>query len=137
MVQCLQAPLLLPPSQALQRYSGLPAASGHPSGPAPVQAGGLYTYSIIQGNYVGSDTATTNLQNVDPLFRDAANGDYHLQSVDCESLESSPGIDAGDPSMGDYVLDCATAGLGTKLTDIGAYGGEGNRWVSVGRGFEG
>ncbi len=92
------------------------------------QAGGLYTYSIIQGNYVGSDTATTNLQNVEPLFRDAANGDYHLQSTACGYDADSPGIDAGDPSIGDFVLDCSSAGLGTELSDIGAYGGAGNWW---------
>jgi len=92
------------------------------------QAAGLYTYSIIQGNYVGSDTATTNFQNVDPLFRDAANNDYHLQSIACGNVANSPGIDAGDPNIGDFVLDCASAGLGTKLSDIGAYGGEGNWW---------
>ncbi len=92
------------------------------------QAGGLYTYSIIQGNYVGSDTATTNLQNVNPLFRDAANDDYHLQSIACGNAANSPGIDAGDPNISDFVLDCASAGLGTKLSDIGAYGGAGNWW---------
>jgi len=92
------------------------------------QADGLYTYSIIQGNYIGSDTATTNLQNVDPLFRDAANNDYHLQSIACGNAANSPGIDAGDPNIGDLILDCASAGLGTKLSDIGAYGGEGNWW---------
>ena len=96
------------------------------------QAGGFYTYSIIQGNYVGSDTATTNLQNVDPLFRDAANDDYHLQSIACGYGADSPGIDAGDPNIGDYVLDCETGGLGTMRSDIGAYGGAGNWWdISV------
>ena len=92
------------------------------------QAGGLYTYSIIQGNYVGSDTATTNFQNIDPLFRDAINGDYHLQSIACGYSAASPAIDAGDPNIGDYVLDCETAGLGTTKSDIGAYGGADNWW---------
>ncbi len=86
------------------------------------QAGGLYTYSIIQGNYVGSDTATTNLQNVDPLFRDAENGDYHLQSGDCGYAFNSPGIDAGHPDSLDAVIDCQQ-GLGTVRADIGFYGG--------------
>jgi uncharacterized delta-60 repeat protein len=92
------------------------------------QAGGLYTYSIIQGNYVGSDEATTNIENIDPLFRDASNGDYHLQSTSCGSPSNSPGIDAGDPNIRDYILDCASAGLSTTLSDIGAYGGDNNRW---------
>ncbi len=92
------------------------------------QAGGLYTYSIIQGNYVGQDTASTNLDNVDPLFRDAANGDYHLQSASCGYNSDSPAIDAGHPAISDLVLDCATAGLGTLASDMGAYGGANNWW---------
>ena len=44
------------------------------------------TYSIVEGAWPG----TGNL-NADPLFVNAASGDYHLQSA-------SPGIDAGDPS---------------------------------------
>jgi len=92
------------------------------------QAGGLYTYSIIQGNYVGSETATTNFQNADPLFRDAANNDYRLQSIACGGAFNSPGIDTGDPTIADLVLDCETAGLGTYSSDIGAYGGQSNWW---------
>ncbi len=92
------------------------------------QASGLYTYSIIQGNYVGQDTASTNLDNVDPLFRDAANGDYHLQSSACGYNSDSPAIDAGDPNIGDFLLDCETAGLGGISSDIGAYGGVDNWW---------
>ncbi|MCK5816890.1 MAG: T9SS type A sorting domain-containing protein [Candidatus Marinimicrobia bacterium] len=92
------------------------------------QAGGFYSYSIIQGNYVGSDTATTNLQNYDPLFRSASTGDYRLQSTDCGSFYNSPGIDAGDPNISDWVMDCASAGLGESRSDIGAYGGAGNWW---------
>ncbi len=92
------------------------------------QAGGIYTYSIIQGNYVGQDDPNTNLRNYDPVFRDVANGDYHLQSVACGDFFDSPGIDAGDPSIADYVLDCETGGLGTALSDMGAYGGAANRW---------
>ncbi len=96
------------------------------------QAGGLYTYSIIQGNYVGQDTSSTNLDNVDPLFRDAANGDYHLQSISCGFALNSPGIDTGVPQISDFVLDCESAGLGTIASDIGAYGGADNQWdISV------
>ena len=92
------------------------------------QAGGLYTYSIVQGNYVGQDTSTTNLENVDPLFRDAANGDYHLQSTGCGYSSSSQAIDAGSPAINDFVIDCASAGLGTQASDMGAYGGADNWW---------
>lgn len=92
------------------------------------QAGGLYRYSIVQGNYVGSDTATTNLQNFDPLFRDRDNGDYRLQSVDAGYFFNSPGIDAGDPHISDWLLNNESAGLGTLRSDVGAYGGANNWW---------
>lgn len=92
------------------------------------QAGGLYTYSIVQGNYVGSETDTTNLQNYDPLFRDAANGDYRLKTTESTYFYDSPGIDAGDPEISDWLLDTETAGLATSRSDIGAYGGANNWW---------
>lgn len=92
------------------------------------QTSGNFTYSIVQGNYVGDNVANTNFQNVDPLFRDAENGDYHLQSIVCGDAANSPGIDSGDPTIADLVLDCETAGLGTYSSDIGAYGGANNRW---------
>ncbi|MCK5855668.1 MAG: T9SS type A sorting domain-containing protein, partial [Sulfurovaceae bacterium] len=87
-----------------------------------------YSYSIVQGGYPGQDTSTTNLQDVDPLFRDVTNDNYHLKSSDCGNSATSPGIDSGAPIISDYVLDCASGGLGTKRSDMGAYGGEGNRW---------
>jgi len=92
------------------------------------QAGGTYRYSIVQGNYVGSDTDTTNLQNYDPLFRDAANGDYRLKTTESTYFYNSPGIDAGDPEISDWLLDTETAGLATSRSDIGAYGGANNWW---------
>ncbi len=92
------------------------------------QAGGLYRYSIVQGNYVGSETDTTNLQNYDPLFRDAANGDYRLKTTESTYFYDSPGIDAGDPEISDWLLDTETAGLATSRSDIGAYGGANNWW---------
>jgi hypothetical protein len=63
------------------------------------------TYSDIEGGYTG----TGNI-NADPLFVDAAAGDYHLQAV-------SPCIDTGDP----YALDAD----GTR-SDMGVFGGEGS-----------
>ncbi len=92
------------------------------------QAGGLYRYSIVQGNYVGSDTDTTNFQNYDPLFRDAANGDYRLKTTESTYFYNSPGIDAGDPEISDWLLDTESAGLATSRSDIGAYGGANNWW---------
>jgi len=62
---------------------------------------------------------------MDPLFRDPANGDYHLQSMtdpQCGDPDDSPCIDAGDPNIEDVVLDCDW-GLGTIISDMGAYGG--------------
>jgi hypothetical protein len=62
-----------------------------------------------------------NIQ-VDPLFRDPANGDFHLMATYCNDPLDSPCIDAGDPSILDIVLDCDW-GLGTTISDMGAYGG--------------
>jgi hypothetical protein len=53
-----------------------------------VTDGGGISYSLIgDGQFVG---VNGNI-SADPLFMDAANGDYHLQA-------GSPGIDAGDPA---------------------------------------
>jgi len=60
--------------------------------------------------------------DVDPLFRDPANGDFHLMSTACGDPYDSPCIDAGDPSITDDFLDCMY-GLGTSISDMGAYGG--------------
>jgi len=59
------------------------------------------------------------------LFRDPDNGDFHLQdNIDCGDASYSPCIDAGDPSLMDYLNDCAW-GLGNERSDMGAFGGEG------------
>jgi hypothetical protein len=60
--------------------------------------------------------------SVDPLFRDAENGDFHLTSTACGDSVDSPCIDAGDPAIQDFLLDCDW-GLGSQLSDMGAYGG--------------
>lgn len=86
------------------------------------------SYNIIQGEYYGKDESSTNIHNVDPLFRDPANNDYHLQGINCGYNEDSPAIDAGDPEIGDFVVECASAGLGSGRSDIGAYGGNNNWW---------
>jgi len=75
------------------------------------------SYSDIEGGYSG----TGNL-NIDPLFRDAANGDFHLQSTDCGYGLNSPCIDAGDPTYEDWPLSCDW-GLGQVRSDMGAFGG--------------
>jgi hypothetical protein len=68
-----------------------------------VNSTGAVTYSDIQGSYPGAGNI-----DVDPLFADAAGGDYHLKSQagrwhpGSESWItddlSSPCIDAGDPA---------------------------------------
>jgi len=50
---------------------------------------------------------------LDPIFRDEANGDFHLEPT-------SPGIDAGDPAA-DYSLEPACDGQNTRI-NMGAYG---------------
>lgn len=77
-------------------------------------------YSIVEGGWSG----TGNL-DVDPLFRNPAGHDYHLQSTACGDAADSPAIDAGNPATADNLLDCA-AGLGATTADMGAFGGPGN-----------
>ena len=60
--------------------------------------------------------------SVDPRFRDSENGDYRLMSTACGDPFDSPCIDAGDPTIFDYLLDCDW-GLGSERSDMGAYGG--------------
>lgn len=84
----------------------------------------VVTYSDVQGGWSGEGNIDT-----DPLFADAANGDYHLKSQagrwDSNSQSwlidgiISPCIDAGDPSnpVGDE-----PAPNGNRI-NVGAYGG--------------
>jgi parallel beta-helix repeat protein len=60
--------------------------------------------------------------SADPLFRDPDNSDFHLMSTVCGDSADSPCIDTGDPFILDSLLDCSW-GLGTVLSDMGAYGG--------------
>jgi hypothetical protein len=85
-----------------------------------LMAGSSYpdiAYSDIEGNWPG-------IGNIDifPLFRDPANNDFHLMSTFCGDPYDSPCIDVGDPTIQDYLLDCDW-GLGSQLSDMGAYGG--------------
>jgi len=75
------------------------------------------SYSDIQGGWTGQG----NL-DVDPLFRDMPGGDYHLQSQLCGNQFDSPLIDAGSPDYADSLVACDW-GLGTEVSDMGAYGG--------------
>jgi parallel beta-helix repeat protein len=74
-------------------------------------------YSCIQGGWEGDGNI-----DIDPLFRDPDNGDFHLMFTDCGDPFDSPCIDAGDPAIFDSLLDC-NWGLGWYRSDMGAYGG--------------
>jgi hypothetical protein len=74
-------------------------------------------HNDIQGGYEGEGNI-----DLDPLFRDTTNSDFHLQSIACGDPNDSPLIDLGDPGISDDLLDCIH-GLGTNLSDMGAYGG--------------
>jgi hypothetical protein len=76
-----------------------------------------FRYCDIEGSWAGEGNI-----DLDPLFRDAENGDSHLMSTECGDPLDSPCIDAGDPSIFDSILDC-NWGLGTELSDMGAYAG--------------
>ncbi len=76
------------------------------------------TYCDIMGGWEGEGNI-----DIDPLFRNPENDDYHLMSTACGDPYDSPCIDAGDPSIFDYLLDCDW-GLGYERSDMGAYGGQ-------------
>jgi hypothetical protein len=74
------------------------------------------TFNDIQGGFPSHGNI-----NLDPLFRNDSTGDYHLSSLACGDTADSPCIDAGSPDYSDSLLAC-TWGLGTALSDMGAYG---------------
>ena len=71
----------------------------------------------IPGGWEGEGNIDT-----DPLFRQPNHDDFHLMYVDCGDPDDSPCVDAGDPLIADMILDCSW-GLGTDVSDMGAYGG--------------
>jgi hypothetical protein len=75
------------------------------------------TYSDIEGGWEGAGNIDT-----EPRFRNPQAGDYHLMATDCGDPHDSPCIDVGSPDYIDTLLDCSW-GLGTELSDMGAYGG--------------
>ena len=90
-----------------------------PESPEIVVHGGSpsITYCDVQGGWPGEGNI-----DIEPLFRDSNNGDFHLMSTECGDPDDSPCIDAGDPSILDYLLDCDW-GLGSERSDMGAYSG--------------
>jgi hypothetical protein len=84
----------------------------------------VISYSDIQGGWPGE----ANI-DIDPLFRNPENGDYHLMAVYCGDPYDSPCIDTGHPDSLDSILDC-WYGLGTERADMGAYGGGNTGWLT-------
>ncbi|MEE9555118.1 MAG: right-handed parallel beta-helix repeat-containing protein [candidate division Zixibacteria bacterium] len=82
-------------------------------------------FSDIQGGWQGQGNI-----DIDPMFRDNENGDFHLMSTMCGDSYDSPAIDAGDSSIFDNYLNC-DAGLGTERSDLGAYGGQGTPTTDI------
>lgn len=76
-----------------------------------------FSYCTIENGWDG-----TAILEGDPLFRDADNADFHLQSSSCGGGQDSPCIDTGDPAFSDLTLSCEF-GLGGGRSDIGAFGG--------------
>lgn len=79
-------------------------------------------YCNIQGGWPGEGNI-----DVDPLFRDPENDDFHLMATYCGDPYDSPCIDAGHPDSLDILLDCFH-GLGTERADMGTYGGNNADW---------
>ncbi len=83
------------------------------------------TYSNIEGGWEGEGNI-----DVDPLFRDPENGDFHLMAIECDDPYDSPCIDMGHPDILDSLIDCSW-GLGELRSDMGAYGGGDSAGVRV------
>jgi hypothetical protein len=80
------------------------------------------TYSDVRGGWPGGGNI-----DVDPLFRGAEAGDFHLMAGYCGDPYDSPCIDAGHPDSLDQLLDCFH-GLCSETSDMGAYGGRNLGW---------
>jgi hypothetical protein len=85
----------------------------------------IVIFSDIQGGWEGEGNI-----DVDPLFRNPENGDFHLMSTACGDPHDSPCIDAGHPDILDSLLDCSW-GLGELRSDMGAYGGGDSVMVGI------
>jgi len=85
----------------------------------------IVNYCNIFGGWPGEGNTS-----LDPHFRDADNGDYHLMSTTCGDPFDSPCIDIGDPTIEDFLIDCDW-GNGELRSDMGAYGGGDSLIVSI------
>jgi parallel beta-helix repeat protein len=81
--------------------------------------GGMDSVYVVPGSTLnwGAGMIDNN-----PLFRSPGANDFHLMAIACGDSMDSPCIDVGDPAIIDSLLDCSW-GLGTILSDLGAYGG--------------
>ena len=84
-----------------------------------------YIPSVTYCDYQGGWADQGNIE-LEPFLRDPENGDFHLMATDCDDPYDSPCIDMGRTDILDSLLDC-DHGLGTLISDMGAYGG----WDSV------
>jgi hypothetical protein len=75
------------------------------------------TYSDVYAGWSGIGNINSN-----PEFRDRNAGDFRLMSTQYGYPYDSPCIDVGAPFIRDAVLD-SLWGLGTILSDLGAFGG--------------
>jgi hypothetical protein len=89
------------------------------------------SYCDIAGDWPGVGNI-----GIDPSFRSPSTGDYHLRSIACGGDADSPGIDAGDPTYLDLILNCSW-GLGTVTSDMGAYGGGDSSLIEIDDGYTG
>ena len=88
-----------------------------------------YSHPVVRYSNIGASWPGEGNIDIDPLFRDADNADYHLMATVCGDPYDSPCIDMGAPTIIDTLLDCDW-GLGTERSDMGAYGG-GDGFVGI------
>jgi len=85
----------------------------------------VLTFCDIQGGWEGQGNV-----NIDPLFRNPGDGDFHLMATDCGDPQNSPCIDIGCPENEDAFMGC-DFGLGDLSCDMGAYGGGNEAMVYI------
>jgi hypothetical protein len=88
----------------------------------------MLSYCAIPGFWDGEGNTSRT-----PWFMRPENGDFRLKSVACGGEFDSPLIDLGDPQIIDSLLDCSW-GLGTEISDIGAYGGGDSILIGISQG---
>ncbi len=106
-------------------FWGDSSSEGHDEIYVDSTSAAFVSFSNIQGGWAGEG----NIDTV-PLFRDPENSDFHLMSTECGDPYDSPCIDTGSPAIIDSLLDCSW-GLGTILSDMGAYGGGDSATVGI------